>query len=303
MFKRLFKRLAVGSIAAIAALTSLAGAAPALASTSGATPDIIGGTPATTPWTVSLQSITNGVPKPECGGTLIAPQWVLTAAHCIPFTTGQARIGSTRWDTGGQVIPIVATFANPDHDSVNRGFGNDSGLVKLARAATGTPIFGIGIPGPVGTQGLTAGWGQTCDRDFNDPTCVNSVPLQLQQLLMKRVDDHVCDLLRNGIQLNDPATMNCVEVADGHQGGICFGDSGSGYFEHPSIWVVTGIDAGIMNATFLQPNVCSVKPPNEINRDAVTDVSTQLRWITSVLQAQDPAAARTVQANLVPLAH
>lgn len=300
MFKRL-KRLAVGSAAVVTVLTSLLGGV-GLASAAGATPDIIGGTPATTPWTVSLQSLNNGVADHECGGTLIAPQWVLTAAHCAPFVTGQARIGSTKWDQGGQVIPIVAVFSNPKHDSVNGGFGNDSALVKLQHAAINTPIFGIGVPGPVGTQGLTAGWGLTCDTDFNDPTCTSSTPEQLQQLAMTRVSDDTCDLLRNGIQLNDHATMNCLVVTDGHKGGVCFGDSGSGSFERShGLWVVSGIVAGIMNTTVLQPNACSATPTGGFNRDAVTDISTQLPWMLSVLQAQDPASAQIVQSHVVTL--
>eukprot|EP00966_Prymnesium_polylepis_P015855 366237-Prymnesium_polylepis.1 len=46
-------------------------------------PMIVGGTtvpyPRMYPWLVSLQTVND---FPFCGGTLIAPTWVLTAAHC-----------------------------------------------------------------------------------------------------------------------------------------------------------------------------------------------------------------------------
>ncbi|GAB1289113.1 Chymotrypsin-like elastase family member 3B [Apodemus speciosus] len=86
------------------------------------------------PWQVSLQYEKDGSFHHTCGGTLITPDWVMTAGHCISTSrTYQVVLGE--YDRGveegpEQVIPVNPgdLFVHPKWNSVCVSCGNDIAL-------------------------------------------------------------------------------------------------------------------------------------------------------------------------------
>jgi len=131
-------RLSIAMFLTLALLAGAFGAAPSYAKP--ITPQIVGGTVATPgawPWQVRISR--SGATGIYCGGSLIATQWVLTAAHCAQSSIGGYTIvlgDHSRTTTEGteQTRTVSQIIVHPSYSSST--YNNDLALFRLSSPVT-----------------------------------------------------------------------------------------------------------------------------------------------------------------------
>ena len=130
---------------------------------------IVGGSAAQAggwPWQVALVVRESRKERQFCGGSVIAPRWVLTAAHCVHRRTARqlrVLVGTHDLKRGGRRIAVQAIRVHKGYRSASNS-GNDIALLRLARPAG---VAQIALPDPErlpkiaapGTVATATGWG------------------------------------------------------------------------------------------------------------------------------------------------
>lgn len=270
-------------------LLSLTSTSPALAETGTPQGRVIGGTAASTTdvaatgrWgAVVAIFATDAQGTRLCTGTLIAPNWVATAAHCVANEQNAAvtlnpddvfvapGITSTQ-NAGDHLVPAVSVHAHPGFSWTNASW--DAALIELETTVPATPFA---LPDPnrastyaVGSADNVAGFGRSQAANSG-----SSGTLRFGRL--EQVGALACDSYNPG----------SVDYADCYLPGsarqaTCFGDSGGPLIRFDT---TQGGSPVLWGITSTGPDPCDAATGGQFAPSFETRVTAVLDWLRATI--------------------
>ncbi|NP_001020358.1 chymotrypsin-like elastase family member 1.4 precursor [Danio rerio] len=146
------------------------------------------------PWQISLQFLSALDYFHTCGGTLIRPGWVLTAAHCVDIPRNwRVILGDhdiTKHEGHEQSLTVSRVYIHPNWNTDSVSSGYDIALLQLSTDATLNSYVQLATLPPAGqvlphnNECYITGWGRT--------QTGGSTSSQLKQALLPVVDHNTC---------------------------------------------------------------------------------------------------------------